>query len=212
MSQYCRPEAVLVPSPVTLVGPAATGFLAVVVVLCVVVVCVPLCAPTTPVSPATAIPNNTLLVVIQSSVRNVCSGQRDHVNFNQDIFRKARDFDRGAGWRGSVKVLPVRFIHGCEIVHVLEKHRGANDLFKAGASGFQDPREILNHALSLKGHVTAEQRVGAGIERNLAGDKDKAIGFDGLRIGSDGGWTIFGYDYVAHESSKIRLWALGFRL
>ncbi len=58
--------------------------------------------------------------------------------------------------------------------------------------------EVLQNAFRLRGDVAADELLGGGINGDLAGDEDEAVGFDGLRVGSDSFGSVVGGDDLAH--------------
>jgi hypothetical protein len=98
----------------------------------------------------------------------------------------------------------VDFVHGGEIVHVLEEDAEANGAIERRAGGFNDGYEILKDALGLLSGVAIESFARGGIEGGLAGNEDETVGFDGLGIRADGFGTFFCSDYLSHSSSMMR--------
>jgi len=68
--------------------------------------------------------------------------------------------------------------------------------------GLQDGSEVLEHAVGLRAHITGDDLRGGGIDGDLSGSKDQALGSNGLRVGSDGLRGLLGGDHFAHDSSS----------
>src|SRR5882757_7857267 len=100
MSQYCSPEAVLTPSPVTLVGALVLGRTA-----CVAGLCVAVCADTAHDNATTTNMTIAFFVIIiihapqYSATRLKALLKRDDVDFHQHFPGQARNFDGGARGR-----------------------------------------------------------------------------------------------------------------
>src|SRR5260370_7805651 len=128
------------------------------------------------------------------------SSQRNHINFNQDVFRKPGHFDGGARWRLLLEVAAVDFVHGGEISHVFEEDGAAQNFIQATARGLQNGREVLEHAVGLRAHITGDDLRGGGIDGDLSGSKDQALGSNCLRVGADGLRSLLGGGHFAHGS------------
>ena len=55
----------------------------------------------------------------------------------------------GARTPSGARYLAVDFVHGREVVHVLEKDGGLDDLGEAGAGGLEDGLQVFEHAGGL---------------------------------------------------------------
>src|ERR1700722_16849504 len=172
ISQQIRPEGVFPPSPVTLVGALVLGCTSTAVFAGAV-----WARTNTPVN-ARMIATAAKYFVILNSLRNHvkqsghrriwsqfafrlcrCRGflfQRDHIDFNQDIFRQSRYFYRGARRRSRTEIFAINLVHSCEVVHVLEKDGGPNHLAQSAAGWFQYLRQISQHALGLCGYISSD--------------------------------------------------------
>src|ERR1700674_338150 len=135
-----------------------------------------------------------------SSIQS-CSSQRNHINFNQGIFRKPRYFDGGACRGRLLEVAAVDFVHGGEISHVFEEDCAAQNFLKATPRGLQNGSEVFEHAVGLRAHIAADDLRGGGIDGDLSGSKDQALGSNCLRVGADGLRGLLGGDHFAHDSS-----------
>ena len=51
----------------------------------------------------------------------VLLSQRDHVDLHQNIFRQTGHLHRGAGGGRHIEIAAIDFIHGREVVHVLQE-------------------------------------------------------------------------------------------
>ena len=71
---------------------------------------------------------------------------------------------------------------------------------KPAASGFQNLRQIAQDAVGLGSNVSSDHLLGGGIDRDLAGDENESVGFDGLRVRADGLRGVFGGNDFAHEN------------
>ena len=64
--------------------------------------------------------------------------------------------------------------------------RGAYNLSQTAAGGFKNLRDISQDAVGLGGDVSGNDLLCRRIDGDLPGDKNKSIGFDGLRVRADG--------------------------
>ena len=116
------------------------------------------------------------------------SDQGHQVNFDQSILRQARYFNGGAGgWLRSAgcQVFGVHRIHGGEVVEILQKDRGLDDLTEATATGFEDGLEVAEDLLGLGGDGGTHHLLGLGMKCDLAGGKEQVADADRLRIRAD---------------------------
>src|SRR5712671_5734433 len=121
----------------------------------------------------------------------------DYVDFHQYVLGQAGHFDGGTRWRGRAEIFAVDLVHGGEIVHVLEKNGAAHNFSKATAGGFQNFREVAQDTFGLCGNVSSNNLLSRRIDCDLSGGKYKSIGLDGLRVGANSLWGIFGgYDFA----------------
>src|SRR5580658_2088679 len=196
MSQYSRPLEVFTGSPLTLVGPLVAGFA--------------VWAAISAASASNVMTRMTIFIVplfwffpkTSFPEMRERSSHRDHINFNQDVFWKARDFDRGAGWRRLLEIVPVDFVHCGKVSHVLEEDGAAQNFLQSAARGLQNGGKVLEDAVSLRADVACDHLLGGGIDGYLSGYEDQALGPNGLRVGADGLRGLSGGDYVAHDSSS----------
>src|ERR1700674_1934794 len=149
MSQYSRPLAVLVGAPVTFVGPPMAGFFAAALWAGAV------WATTRLASASIVMARMTMRVFIIPLFlcvckvpefylfNSVCSIQCNHINFNQDVFRKPGYFDGGARRRRLLEVAAVNFVHGGEIPHIFQENRAAKNFLQATVRGLQNGIEVL---------------------------------------------------------------------
>src|SRR5260370_38287070 len=70
------------------------------------------------------------------------SSQRNHINFNQDIFRKPGYFDDGASRRLLLEVAAGGFVVWGECSHGFEEDGSAQNVFEEALSGAPSAREI----------------------------------------------------------------------
>src|SRR5437660_6105973 len=202
MSQYSRPLAVFVGAPVTFVGPLVGGFAAALWAGAV-------WATTRLASASIVMARMTMRVFNISPFLTSakfsfqsCSSQRNHINFNQDIFRQPGYFDGGACRRRLFEVAAVDFVHGGEIPHVLEKDSAAQNFLQAAARGLQNSGEVLEDAVGLRAHIAGDDLCGGGIDGDLSGSKDQALRSNCLGVGADGSRGLLGGDHFAHDSSS----------
>ena len=118
-------------------------------------------------------------------------------DFYHHVARQPRYFNRGtrgqsAGVAG--KKRRVHRIHGREIVHVLEKDGGFDDLAQAAASSFEHGFEVLDGSLRLFLDAAGNNLPGDGIETTLASGEDKVADAYTLRIRADGGRRTIRFD------------------
>ena len=85
-----------------------------------------------------------------------------------------------------------------EVVHVFEEDGGLDDVIQRDARGFENGFQIFQDTFGLLANVGANKIVGLGIERNLAGNKNEAIGFNRLGIRADGLGAAVGKNDVLH--------------
>src|SRR5712691_9162786 len=116
MSQYSSPEAVLVPGPVTLVGPLEAAVDAFFVA--VLFFEVSLWASTI-VAARTIITSKNQILSIHRLRSLGFLRQRDHINLDQCIFRQPRHFDGRSGRRSKAEIFPIYFVHCPKIIHIL---------------------------------------------------------------------------------------------
>src|SRR5689334_23588929 len=108
------------------------------------------------------------------------SGEGDEIDFDADVAGEARDLDGGARGRTGREKARVNFVHFGELAHVLEKYGGADGFIERRAGGFDDGLKILQDAIGLRGDVAFDELAGGGIESDLAGNENEAVGADGL--------------------------------
>src|SRR6185312_4062346 len=131
--------------------------------------------------------------------------QRNYVDFYCHVSRQPRHFNgRTCGW-GSLAELSVYFIHLSELSHVLEKHCGFHHFFPATACGLKNGGQIFQDLLCLLLNASCNQISGSWIKGNLAGDKDKSIGLDGLGVGANCLGRVGSGDYIAGETHQCLL-------
>src|SRR5476651_2158408 len=77
------------------------------------------------------------------SKKNITSDKRDNLDLDHHVARQARHFDRRACRRIGAKIFrpAVNLVHGGEIVHVLDEHRGLDSAGEIAAGGLQDGAE-----------------------------------------------------------------------
>ena len=64
--------------------------------------------------------------------------------------------------------------------------------------------EVRHHALGLRGDVAGDDLPGRGIDRDLAGGEQEAIGDDALRVRADGGGRLVRvHDLQAHDRFEL---------
>jgi len=118
-------------------------------------------------------------------------------DFDQHVTRQSRGFDRGARGK-SVGVVRkkrrVHRIHGREIVHVLEKDGGFDNLAQAAASGFKNSFQVSDGSLRLFLDAAGNNLPGDGIDPTLSSGEDEVADTDTLRIRADGGRRTIGCD------------------
>ncbi len=68
----------------------------------------------------------------------------------------------------------------------------------------EDGVEILEDAVGLGADVSGDDLLGGGINGDLSGGKDQALGTNRLRVGADGFGSVVGGDDFAHKSSPYR--------
>src|SRR5262249_835394 len=95
------------------------------------------------------------------------------------------------------------FIHGCKITHALEEDIGFDDGLKRAACGFQHLAQVFKHALGLLLNASTHDLAGGRVQRNLPSSKDKVASFDGLAIGTNGGWSMRGSDLLTLHSAAL---------
>src|SRR5271166_5371979 len=127
--------------------------------------------------------------------------QGDNVDFDEHILGEAGDLDGGARGRIGSKMVRVDLVHGGEVVHAFQKDGGLDHLRQRAAGGGQNARDVLQNALGLRGDVSGNELLGGGIEGDLAGEKDEAVGLDGLGVRADGFGAGGGGDDLTHASS-----------
>ncbi len=117
---------------------------------------------------------------------------------DQGVFGEACNLDGGARRGSCGEIFRVDFIHRAEVVHVLEEHGGLNDAVKIAAACLQDGLYVFHDPFGLLTDIAAEKFIGARVERDLARGKQKAAGFDGLRVRTDGFGSFVGKNDVFH--------------
>src|SRR5579864_5936947 len=93
----------------------------------------------------------------------------DDFDFHQRVLGKARDLYGGARGRRGGEITSVDFVHSSEVVHVLEKHGGLDDVMEVGAAGLKDSFDVFENALGLLTNFRAGHFASLGVERNLPG-------------------------------------------
>src|ERR1700685_1178884 len=221
MSQFCRPESVFTPSPVTLVGALVFGVAGVFFAGAVWAIMNPTMAKTRTMTAAIA------YFVILSSLQKYSnrgslpaggelrsrslqpiarvksseqSRQRNDVDLHHHVFGQTRNFDCGTRRRHRVEISAIDLCHGVEVVHVFQEHGGAHHFFQPTPRRFQNLRQITQHAVGLRPRVTGYHLLRRRIDWKLSRDKNESIGFDGLRIRTDGLRSVFGGNNFAHYS------------
>ncbi len=100
-------------------------------------------------------------------------------------------------------MLAVNLIHRGEVIHVLQED-SATDGFGHGTSrGCENLPEIAEDEIGLCFDVAFDDLLGGRINRDLSGDEDKSIGFDGLRVWADRLRSVFGMNDFAHEQFSV---------
>ena len=73
-------------------------------------------------------------------------------------------------------MLGVNGIHCGEVVEILEKNGGFDDLREAAAAGFENRFQVGEDLSGLLGNAVGYDLLGLGVERNLAGGEEQAAG------------------------------------
>src|SRR6201998_3132990 len=120
------------------------------------------------------------------------SEQGDQIDFDTHIFRKPRYLDRRA--RGLVRgeIARVDFVHRGKLPHIDQEDGRFDDALERGSRRLDDRLEIFEDALGLRRDVSFDHLLRFGIERDLPGEKNKTVGANRLRIGTDGLRTSIG--------------------
>src|SRR5271156_5426296 len=103
-----------------------------------------------------------------------------------EVAGKPRDFHRRTGRRILREIARIDFVHGGEVVHVFEENTEFYGAVKRGAGGLHDGFQIFEYARGLFRSAAFNGLAGRWIKGNLAGDKDKSVGLDRLRVWADG--------------------------
>src|SRR5260370_20000301 len=117
------------------------------------------------------------------------------------MLRKPCYFHGGASGRRLLEVAAIDFVHGGEISHVLEEDGAAQNLLQGTAGGLQNRGEVLQHTVGLRTYVAGDDLLGGGIDGDLSGSKDQALGPNGLRVRADSFRSLVGGDRF-HDSSS----------
>ena len=114
-----------------------------------------------------------------------------------------------AGGVGLVEVRCVNFVHGAEICNVGEEDGGLDHVLEGEAGGLQHGAQIFKHLGGLFHDTAFHQKTGGGIQGNLSGSNDQAVGADGLGIGAHGGGGLIGVDHIVHGENSFLLVGVG---
>src|SRR5438105_3999368 len=109
----------------------------------------------------------------------------DRVDLHARAFRQGGHLHRRARRWGGGKALGVRLIHGLEVAEVDEIDRGLHDVAETAARGREHRAEVVEHAVRLRGDVSADELAGLRVDRDLSAEKEKITGADGLRVRAD---------------------------
>src|SRR5208282_2416440 len=93
-------------------------------------------------------------------------------------------------------------VHRGKVSHVLEKHRAAHDFSQAATRSIEDGRQILEHAVGLRGHIAGDDLLRRWIDRDLPRSKHEAGGANRLRVRPNGLGSLFGRNHIAHGASS----------
>ena len=98
----------------------------------------------------------------------------------------------------------VHLVHGGEVAHVLQEHRGLHHAGHGGAGRLEDRRQVSQNQVRLLGDVAVPKLHGLGIQGDLTGTEDETAHHHGLGIGPDGGRCVVGLGklHVAHGGSR----------
>ncbi len=58
-------------------------------------------------------------------------------------------------------------------------------------------------SVSLRAHVAGDDLLGGGIDGDLSGSKNQALGSNGLRVRANSFRSLVGGDHFAHDSSCL---------
>ena len=108
------------------------------------------------------------------------------VDFDARALRERGNLDRRARRRRGGEALGVGRVHGLEVAEVDEVDRRLHHVGEGAAGGFEDGREVVEHAFRLRGDVSADELTGLRIDRDLAAQEYEIAGVDRLRIRADG--------------------------
>lgn len=123
---------------------------------------------------------------------------RNGLDFHQYILGQAGYLDGGAGGVGFLEELGIDFVHGGEIIHIVEKHGGLDDRTHVGPGGIEDGFDVVEGLPGLGLDASLGDGAGGGIYGDLAGGEQEIADLDGLRVGADRGRGVLGVDGLFH--------------
>src|SRR5688572_5081426 len=95
----------------------------------------------------------------------------------------------------------IDLVHGGEVGHVDQEHRGLHDVREVASCGGEDGAQVVERSGGLFPDSSGDQFTLVRIEGYLSGGKQEAVGPDSLAIGTDCLGRAGGGDKVQHQKS-----------
>ena len=123
-------------------------------------------------------------------------------DFHHHAHRKCLDGEGGAGGRVGAVILGINLVHGFEVGHVAEQAGRFHHVSEGVAGLFEDGADVLHHLFGLFFNGVGDL-AGGGIYRNLTGDVEGSVDFNGLAVGTDGLGSFVGVDDFFHNVDSL---------
>ena len=110
----------------------------------------------------------------------------DGLDLHHGVLGQTGDLHSAAGRGIAGEESGVDLVHGGEVVHVLEEHRGFDDVVHGQPRLGQDGLNVGQGLLCLTGDAALGEGAGGRVDGELAGGDDDTAAVDGLGVGTDG--------------------------